>query len=70
MQYIAKFCAGQVETIVLVFSVHDVSQQNPVLNFLCPGLGDPRATYYFSDIPFSFLGLKKKKKAFQLQNLK
>lgn len=67
MQYITKFCAGQVETIVLIFCVHDVSQQNPILSFLCPGLEDPRAMYYFSDIPFLFLG---KKKAFQLQNFK
>lgn len=58
MQYITKFCAGQVETIVLVFCVHDVSQQYPVLNFLFPGLGAPHATYYFSDIPFSFMGQK------------
>lgn len=60
MQYITKFCAGQVETIVLIFCVHDVSQQNPGLNSLCPDLEDPRAIYYFSDIHFPFLGKKKK----------
>lgn len=55
MQYITKICAGRVETIILIFCVHDISQQNPGLNFLCPGLEDPRAIYYFSDTPFCFL---------------
>jgi len=71
MQSITKFCAGQAGTIVLTFCVHDVSQQNPILNFLWPGLEDPHAIYYFSDISFPFLGGKKKQKAaFQLQNFK